>query len=85
MVLLSGGADANVQRWEPSSRTNPFLYSVTETYQGHKGAVLCALYCKELAAFVTGGDDGTIRIWTFEGAAEEADKENEGGGAEAAP
>ena len=37
-----------VQRWEPSSRMNPFLYSVTDTYLGHKGAVLCALYCEEV-------------------------------------
>ena len=63
MVLLSGSADATVQRWEPSSRMNPFLYSATETYLGHKGAVLCAIYCAELDAFITGGDDGTIRLW----------------------
>ena len=63
MVLLSGGADSQVQRWEPSSRMNTFLYTVTETYLGHKGAVLCALYCEELDAFVTGGDDGTVRLW----------------------
>ena len=63
MVLLSGGADSQVQKWEPSSRMNTFLYTVTETYLGHKGAVLCALYCEELDAFVTGGDDGTVRLW----------------------
>ena len=70
MVLLSGGADSQVQRWEPSSRMNPFLYTVTETYLGHKGAVLCALYCEELDAFVTGGDDGTVRRrYTYYGSA----------------
>ena len=42
LVLVSGGADAQVHRWEPSSRMNPFLYAVNETYPGHKGAVRAA-------------------------------------------
>lgn len=42
---------------------NPYLYSNSESYAGHQGAVLCAVYCEELDAFITGGDDHSIRIW----------------------
>eukprot|EP00966_Prymnesium_polylepis_P004097 93714-Prymnesium_polylepis.1 len=63
MVLFSGGADSVVRRWEPSSRMNPYLYSNSESLPGHQGAVLCALYCDALDAFITGGDDHSIRIW----------------------
>ena len=63
MLLFSGGADSVVRRWEPTSRMNPYLYSNGETLRGHSGAVLCALYCEALDAFITGGDDHTIRVW----------------------
>jgi len=66
MVLFSGGADSVVRRWEPSSRMNPHLYSNSESFAGHEGAVLCALYCEALDAFITGGDDHSIRIWPVE-------------------
>jgi len=39
--------------------------------------VLCALYCDALDAFITGGDDHSIRIWPVaadEPGAERADK-----------
>jgi WD40 repeat protein len=42
---------------------NPALYENTGSRQGHEGAVLCALYCAEMACFITSGDDGTIRLW----------------------
>jgi len=77
MVLFSGGADSVVRRWEPSSRMNPYLYSNSESLPGHQGAVLCALYCDALDAFITGGDDHSIRIWPVaadEPGAERADK-----------
>jgi len=63
MVLVSAGADSLVRRWEPASRMNPALYQHTEGLAGHKGAVLCALYCARLDMFVTSGDDKTIRLW----------------------
>ena len=42
---------------------NPALYSHTEAFPGHTGAVLCALYCSELDLFITSGDDASIRLW----------------------
>ena len=63
MILFSGGADSVVRRWEPSSRMNPYLYSNSESLAGHQGAVLCALYSDALNAFITGGDDHSIRVW----------------------
>lgn len=63
LVLLSAGSDATVRRWQPVSRMNPALYENTASRTGHEGAVLCALYCAEMACFITSGDDGTIRLW----------------------
>ena len=63
MVLLSGGADSILRRWEPASRMNPYIYSQTDGLPGHAGAVLCALYCADADMFVTAGDDAIIRLW----------------------
>ena len=63
MSLLSAGADATLRRWEPSSRMNAYLYATADVHRGHKGAVLCALYAEAIGAFVTGGEDATIRLW----------------------
>jgi len=63
MVMLSGGADSVIRLWEPASRMNPFIYTTTDALPGHSGAVLCAIYCEELDRFVTGGDDGIVRLW----------------------
>ena len=43
MVLLSGGADSLIRRWEPASRMNPYIYSQADALSGHSGVVLCAL------------------------------------------
>ena len=66
IVLLSGGADSLVRRWEPTSRMNPYIYANTESLPGHTGAVLCALYSEAIDMFVTGGDDGTLRMWPLQ-------------------
>jgi len=42
---------------------NQALYQHTDAFAGHKGAVLCAIYCADLDLFATGGDDGTVRLW----------------------
>ena len=63
LVLLSVGSDALVRQWQPASRMNPALYDNTSSKGGHDGAVLCAVYCKDMKCFITSGDDCTIRLW----------------------
>ena len=56
---------------------NEGLYHQTDALVGHSGAVLCALYCEEQDMFVTGGDDGTIRLWPLGDDMREAEAEME--------
>ena len=79
MVLLSGGADSVIRLWEPISRMNPFIYTPTDAMPGHSGAVLCAVYCEELHRFVTGGDDGIVRLWPVGDGAQRQDDDGSNG------
>lgn len=63
--ICSASCDGGVKRWRSAGgdATSTDAMSVFEELRGHRGAVLCATYCDSLGVLVTGGEDGTVRLF----------------------
>ena len=49
------------------SRSKGAAAKVDKAYEAHKGAVICARWNADGSALASGGEDGTLKIWSRQG------------------
>ncbi len=59
-LLASAGADGLVKLWEPTARGE---FKPLRTLTGHDGPVRAVAWSADGSRLVTGGEDGTVRLW----------------------
>src|SRR5207249_1472386 len=59
-LLASAGADGVVKLWEPVGRGE---FKPLRTLKGHAGPVRAVAWNADGTRPVTGGEDGTVRLW----------------------
>ena len=56
-VVITGSDDRTVKIWDYQTKT------CVQTLEGHTNNVSAVLFHKRLPIIISGGEDGTVRLW----------------------
>ncbi|KAK9811558.1 hypothetical protein WJX72_005843 [[Myrmecia] bisecta] len=60
--IFTGNADGSIMHWQHDAEQNVEVYRIQDEMKLHESNVLDVVYCAELDALITAGEDATIRI-----------------------